>query len=250
MRDFYTGWELRAFTKARTMSGFLAETPLKLIRAILFFAGFALLPPLFFMHRVLTDRRPRFLVLCACVLALGMLVETWLIPHYLAPFTAVFYALGLQAMRHLRVWRPGGQPVGIGLVRAIVTVCILLVGLRAGAGPFHLRLAAWPTWTWYGSEDFGAARAQVEAALNHLPGRQLVIVRYSSMHNPLNEWVYNAADIADSRVIWAREMQTTENLELIRYYKDRTVWLVEPDKNPAAVSLYSSPGRETAGCGE
>jgi hypothetical protein len=250
MRDFYTGWELRAFTKARTVSGFLTETPLKLIRAILFFAGFALLPPLFFMPRVLTDRRPRFLVLCVCVLALGMLVETWLIPHYLAPFTAAFYALGLQTMRHLRVWRPAGQPFGIGLVRSIVTVCILLVGLRACAGPLHLRLAAWPTWTWYGSEDFGAARTQVEATLNRLPGRQVVIVRYSPSHNPLNEWVYNAADIADSQLIWAREMQTTENLELIRYYKDRTVWLVEPDKNPAAVSPYPNPGRKLQRCGE
>ena len=29
-----------------------------------------------------------------------------------------------------------------------------------------------------------------------------------------------------------------ENEELIRYYKDRTVWLVEPDKNPPQVSPY------------
>ena len=175
---------------------------------------------------------------------MGMLVETWLIPHYLAPFTAAFYALVLQAMRHLRVCRPGGQPVGIGLVRAIVTVCILLVLLRAGAGPLHLRLAGWPTWTWYGSEDFGAARAQIQAALEHLPGRQLVIVRYAPTHNPLDEWVYNAADIAASPVIWAREMRTSENLELMRYYKDRTVWLIEPDKHPAEVSPYPSLGQE------
>jgi hypothetical protein len=246
MRDFYAGWELRAYTKVRTVPGFLTETPLKLARAILFFAGIALLPPLFLTRRVLADRRPRFLVVCVLVLAAGMLVETWLIPHYLAPFTAVFYALGLQAMRHLRVWSPGGEPVGVGLVRSIVTVCVVLVVLRACAGPLHLRLAGWPTTTWYGSEDFGAARAKVEAALEGLPGGQLAIVRYSTIHDPLNEWVYNAADIADSQVIWAREMRTGEDLELMRSYKGRTVWLIEPDKHPAGVSLYSSPGQARA----
>jgi hypothetical protein len=246
MRDFYAGWELRAFTRVRTVRGFLAETPLKLARAIFFFAGVTLLPPLFLTRRVLADRRTRFLVVCVLVLAAGMLVETWLIPHYLAPFTAAFYALGLQAMRHLRVWSPGGQPVGVGLVRSIVTVCVVLVVLRGCAGPFHLKLAGWPTTTWYGSEDFGAARARVEAALEGLPGRQLAIVRYSATHDPLNEWVYNAADIADSQVIWAREMRTSEDLELMRSYKGRTVWLIEPDKHPAGVSLYPSPGQERA----
>jgi hypothetical protein len=180
------------------------------------------------------------------VLALGMLLETWLIPHYLAPFTAAFYALGLQAMRHLRAFRPGRQPVGVGLVRSIVTVCIVLVVLRACAGPLHLRLAGWPTWTWYGSEDFGVARARVQANFERLAGKQLVIVRYSPTHNPLNEWVYNAADIADSQVIWAREMPTAKNLELIEYYRDRKVWLVQPDNQPAEISPYPGSGPDTA----
>jgi hypothetical protein len=246
MRDFYSGWELSAFTKERTVTGFLTETPLKLVRAVLFFAGIALLPPLFFLRRVLKDRRPRFLVICVVVLALGMLLETWLIPHYLAPFTAAFYVLGLQAMRHLRACRPGSQPVGVGLVRSIVTVCIVLVALRTCAGPLHLRLAGWPTWTWYGSEDFGVARARVQAGFERLTGKQLVIVRYSPTHNPVDEWVYNAADIANSQVIWAREMQAAKNLELIQYYRDRKVWLVQPDKRPAEVSPYPGSGPDTA----
>jgi hypothetical protein len=34
-------------------------------------------------------------------------------------------------------------------------------------------------------------------------------------------------------------MGAAENRELIQYYKDRRVWLVQPDKNPAQVALYS-----------
>jgi hypothetical protein len=245
MREFYSGWELNAFRKVRTTSGFLTETPLKLVRAIVFFAGVVLLLPLIMLRRVLLDRRIRFLLISLIFLAVGMLLETWLIPHYLSPFTAVFYAMGLQGMRHLRLWRPAGQPTGLALVRFIVTICIVMTGLRTWAEPLHLRLAAWPTLSWYGAGDFGVPRARVAAALNQLPGKQLAIVRYSPGHNPLDEWVYNAADIDHSRIVWAREMGGTEDLELIRYYQDRKVWLVQPDKTPAEVSLYTDPMQET-----
>ena len=65
------------------------------------------------MRRVFLDRRIRFLVVCVLVLTAGMAIEIFMIPHYLAPFTAAFYAIGLQAMRHLRVWKPEGKPVGL-----------------------------------------------------------------------------------------------------------------------------------------
>jgi hypothetical protein len=69
-----------------------------------------------------------------------------------------------------------------------------------------------------------------------------VIVRYSPGHNVFNEWVYNAADIDGSHVIWARGMDAANDLELIHYYKDRNVWLVQPDQQPAEISPYTLPG--------
>jgi hypothetical protein len=33
-----------------------------------------------------------------------------------------------------------------------------------------------------------------------------------------------------------------ENYELIRYYSDRQVWLVQADENPPKLSLYSELG--------
>jgi hypothetical protein len=39
-------------------------------------------------------------------------------------------------------------------------------------------------------------------------------------------------------------MDEAENLELIHYYKDRTVWLVQPDAKPAQVSLYPPPAQQ------
>ena len=244
LRYFYEHNELDSYKKIHSLAGFLPQTLIKVVRSFKFYAGFALLPPLFMIRRVFLDRRVRFLVLCVLVLCAGMVIEIFLIPHYLAPFTAAFYAIGLQAMRHLRVWKAGGNPVGLVMVRLIVFICVFLPGLRLFAGPLHLALPEWPasnwTDTWYGPDHFGTERARVASQIENLPGRQLVIVRYSTRHNPLNEWVYNAPDIDDSKVVWARDMDTAHNLELMRHYPTRQVWLVEPDSLPATVLPYAA----------
>jgi hypothetical protein len=36
-------------------------------------------------------------------------------------------------------------------------------------------------------------------------------------------------------------MDAANNLDLIRYYKDRQVWLVQPDAQPPKVSPYALP---------
>jgi hypothetical protein len=246
LRNFYSQNELDAFNKIHKPAGFLPQTLLKVIRSFEFYAGLALLPPLFMIRRVFRDRRIRFLVWCVLFLAAGMVIEIFLIPHYLAPFTAAFYAIGLQAMRHLRVWSPGDQPVGLTMVRLTVTICLILDCLRLFPGPLHLALPEWPAsaWTdrWYGPDHFGTERNRVESGMEQLPGQQLLIVRYSSRHNPLDEWVYNAPDIDDSKVVWAREMDSPHNLDLMHYFPNRKVWLIEPDSIPAIVSPY--PGTQ------
>jgi hypothetical protein len=244
MRDYYYKTELDIYNRLHTVPGFLMTTFVKVLAAVLFFGGIAFLPLALMLRRVLFDRRIRILVICVAVLIAGMLMENFLVIHYLAPFTAAFYAIGLQAMRHMRVWRPGGRPVGAALVRFAVSVCFIMVGLRLYAGPFHLRVLEFPpTWnvSWYGPDHFGTERDRVETSLENLPGKQLAIVRYNSSHIPFNEWVYNAADIDASKVIWAREMDPADNVALISYYQDRKVWLVQPDLQPSTVSRYPMP---------
>lgn len=249
MRDFYQ-IELTCFENFRSVPGYLEQSFLiKPLRALLFFAGIALLPPLLMLWPALADKRIRFLVLCLPLLIAGMLIELWLIPHYLAPFTVVFYAIGLAAMRHLRVWRPNGQPVGMTLVRYSVSLCLVVGVLRVFAAPLHLSLTPrpetdWAT-SWYGPSGLGDERAAVESRLERLPGKQLVIVNYAPNHDCLDEWVYNAPDPARSKVIWARDMGAAQNQQLVDYYKNRTVWVVEPDDSPVRITRYS-PDMDTA----
>jgi hypothetical protein len=245
IRDFYERNELDEYEKIHSLSGFVTQTLIKATSAFLFYAGLALLVPLIMLRRVLLDRRIRFLVLCVLVLTAGQLIEVFFLPHYLAPFTAAFYAIGLQTMRHLRLWNPGGQPVGKTLVRLTVSLCVVLAAMRVFAEPLHLRFAQWPGtgWMhyWTGPGEFGVERVRIMATLEQQSERHLVIIRYSPNHEPLNEWTYNAPDIDGSKVIWAREMDDAQNLELIHYYRDRSVWLVQPDTKPVSVSVYPAP---------
>jgi hypothetical protein len=250
MRAYYQDTEQDAANRGKGPLGYLLVKLLTSLATIQFFAGIALLPPLIMVNRVFRDRRIRFLVIGVLVLAAGMAIQVFLLAHYLAPFAAAFYAVGLQCMRHLRVWAPGARPVGLTMVRMLILVCVLMSVARVYAGPLRLALPEYPagSWNriWYGPDHFGTERVRVEDLLRGQPGKQLAIVRYSAQHNPYDEWVYNSADIEGSGVIWAREMDQSRNRELIHYYKDRTVWLVQPDQRPAGVSRYSTEGDRNA----
>jgi hypothetical protein len=143
-------------------------------------------------------------------------------------------------MRHLRQCRPFDRPVGLALVRYALLVCLVLGGFRIYAAPLGLAIHRWPS-MWYGTEPLGLQRANVLSQLSRIPGKQLAVVRYSPEHAPFDDWVYNAADIDASKVAWAREMRAVSNRELLRYFQDRQVWLVEPDFDPPKVSPYSPP---------
>jgi hypothetical protein len=248
MHDFYIDYELPYLKAIHLLPFLVAPALFKPVVAIWFFAGIALAPPLIMLPRVLLDRRIRFLVLSGVFWAGGIFIEMFLVPHYRAAFTAAIYAIGLQCMRHLRVWRPGGQTVGMVFVRLIVTVCFGLAVLRVFADPLHVYYAQWPgiawNYEWSGPGQYGAARAEVQEQLERLSSPQLAIVRYASGHYLADEWVYNSPNPDSSKVIWAREMDYRSNLELIRYYKDRQVWLVQPDIKSELLTRYVLPGQK------
>jgi hypothetical protein len=106
----------------------------------------------------------------------------------------------------------------------------------------HLADAAEPRSfeTWDGINHAGPdRRTLVQEELAQSPGRQLVFVRYWPGHIFQDEWVYNEADIDRARIVWARDLGA-ENETLRRYYRDRGVWLLEPDARPPKLSPYAA----------
>jgi hypothetical protein len=223
MRDFYLQWELPVFKNAKTVAGFLASAATKGGLALAFFLGPLLTVPLAMLPRVFRDRRWRFFAWTAGVFVIGLSLNVFSVPHYLAPATALIYALLLESMRHLRSWRYRDQAVGLFLVLALPLLCGVMLVLEIGR--------------YTPAQDL--PRNRVQKILETLPGGQLAIVRYAPGHDPMGEWVYNAANIDDAKVVWAREMTPALDQQLIKYFKDRQVWLVEPDCTPPRVSKYA-----------
>lgn len=249
MRRFYKIDELDDYNRNHSVPGFFKMTIVKAVRGVYFFTGMALIPVLFMLPWALRDRRIRFLAIAVVILAAGMTIEIYLFPHYLAPFTAAFYAIGLQSMRHLYVWAPGNQPVGRAITHSIVAICVMMAGLRPFNQQLHCPVPERPVsvWivNWFGPDHFITQRSTVENQLKQIPGGQLAIVRYAPDHDPIDEWVFNSSNIDSSKVIWARAMDTESDLELIHYYSQRKAWLVQPDSPSQELIPYPVPQQVT-----
>ena len=232
MRDFYR-WELRQFEQNRTWRGALSRTFDKLVSSWKFYFGPILTIPLLAFPWILRDRKMRFTLIASAVFFAGLAVQTWTMPHYVAPATGLIYIVLIQCMRHMRFWRWHGQGIGLSVIRVIPLIAIAMVVLRVSAAAAHVQIEpAWPR----GNLD----RAAVLRELQHLPGEQLVIVHYGPRHDVDWEWVYNAADIDHSKVVWARDIGDDKNQELLRYFPARRVWLLNGDDSPPKLSPYLS----------
>ena len=235
IHDFYTGTELQHFELAQTVRGILRQLGTKIALIWVFYVSPVLTLPLFFLPRILRDRRIRFLLIAGAVsLGTSALVIFFNI-HYVAAMVPILLAVIVQGMRHLRTWRWESRPTGQFLVRAIVVMCFLMIPIQV-----HILAATPAPGSW---AAIGPERVALEAQLQSLPGPQLVLVSYRPNHDPLLDWVYNGADIDRQKVVWARDMGAEKNQELLRYYSDRRVWVLDADSSP--VRLVQYPGEAT-----
>jgi hypothetical protein len=235
LADFYLGWELAEFEKVRSIPGFLNVCFGKLIRAWGFYVGPALTLPILFLPVIFRDKRIRPLLWICAFFALALLPEAWFMPHYAAPATAALLATGVQVLRHVRLWLWKGRLLGIALVRMIPLVCMIMLTVRIGVVLLHLPVnLVWPL-TWANVEWQPLGRQRIASELESRPGLHLVLVRYKPKHNSFREFVYNAADIDHSRIVWARDMGPEQNRALFDYFKDRQVWALDADDKPPSL---------------
>lgn len=224
LRRFFTVWCVDQWARQRTWSGWGRYHAERLDWLRAFFVG-PLLLPLALLPWVLRRGKAVFaaaecvLVVCAHLFTVGIQ------PHYAAPVFGAFMLIVVEGLRRLALLRLGSRRCG----RLLVGLTLLLAGVKL-ADVAHRRAAAPPGWE--------ADRARFESALRARGGRHLVVVRYAADHDPLDEWVANAAEIDAAPIIWAREMDPPSMRALSAYAPDRRVWLVEADTRPPRLSAY------------
>jgi hypothetical protein len=157
---------------------------------------------------------------------LGLMLAETALPHYLAPVFGAFLLLSAAGLQVLDQWK---RPLCVSLLLGIsATWCAAEILQKAAIA----RMAP----------EGVSTRPLLIQKLHLQNGRHLVIVRYGPNHSIHHEWVYNRADIDASEIVWAQDMGAEKNRELLDYYRSRKVWLLEPDRDPLAVTPYPEPG--------
>jgi hypothetical protein len=227
LEQFHAEWSLAAWREQRTVAGAVRFKALGLLGVWIVLLGPTLTVP--FAAGLRGVRRPEAAFAAAALAAIlaGVVWITWLQPHYFAaalPLVWLLVVVGLRRIHARRTPARSGRLLVAGLVALHVFTFASLLS-RALAEP---------------REGFAVERARLVARLEALPGRHLVLVRYGPRHDPLEEWVYNGADLAGAKVLFAREMGPAEDAPFVARFADRRVWLLLADERPPR--LVERPG--------
>jgi hypothetical protein len=211
MRDYAVAVELPHYAAQRTVRGFLTSVAGKL--AML---GRATLPSPWLWPlavaipwAVAADRRLSVVAMSLVTTVAATLLSNWTRTQYVAPATVMAAVLLAAAAARLPAW------IGRPLWAAAVVGTGMLAFAPAVPGPRF-------------------QRSQLAASLDREPGRQLVLVTYGPDHRPDDEWVYNDADPAAAKVVWARADVLSE-ADVRAAYPGRTVWHLDVTASAATV---------------
>jgi len=229
---------------SETLSSFLLRLEYR-VRFYRFFfvAPLYLVLPVFLV--TIREFRLVWVVLTLLLFALGVNFFPLFGFHYIAAVASLFVlisVIGLDRLSRFTIrGRSGGRQAATLIVFLCVSQFVFWYALHVfETRDFSMALRQYETWDAI-NHGFPDRRIAVNHQLAQLPGRLLVFVRYWPQHIFQEEWVYNAADIDGSRIVWARDLGADENEKLRRYYPDRSTWLLEPDARPPKLSPYQ-PG--------
>ena len=162
----------------------------------------------------------------------AVLIEGGASPHYLAPAAAVLIAIVVECCRHLRASR-------VYVVKFLPIVMVLVLTLRIAAQSLGLPYTQKLNFqSWCCRVEGNHNKARIAAVLDLIPGDHLVFVREKTDEYNLLQWIYNDADIDRSRIVWARDLGPERDAELVRYYSERKVWMVDPNVERATLVKF------------
>jgi len=230
MQEYWLGYEARLFEDAARspFNTFFIDSAVMYVFFFGYFPFAAVVLVWPFALRTFEEKLTLALLTASFVALIPLMT---FLPHYFAPVAGLLYLRLLQGAQRLAGWRPAGKPAGLILTMILFGVIFFQLPVSL----MHV-ITARPA-----AVSFAQNRASIMDMLSRQPGQQLVIVRYTSDHDVHHEWVYNRADIDRAPIVWAREMGGQEDLALLEYFRDRHVWLLEPDGSSPKLRPYPAP---------
>jgi 4-amino-4-deoxy-L-arabinose transferase-like glycosyltransferase len=228
MREFHEGWDLRIYAEQQTLTGWLDVCRRK-IKTYFFGAlpvSGAVVPVCFAVGLVISawlNRRRSGMMAALLALALfgtGLMFSSWYNIHYAAPGIPLLILLIVQGLRALRACQKRGRLLVLVILTGAISLSVSGIAFLLRSQP----------------NRFQRQRTALTRQLLATGPPHLVFVRYAPGHDPDNEWVFNAADIDRAPIVWARELP--DNQPLLDYFRDRQVWLWEPDPEPPRLTPY------------
>jgi hypothetical protein len=236
----YYDYEREAHDRNSSLVGELKYSTLKAQTLWRFYFGPALTIPLVMLPAVWRSRRLRLLLLTAGCTIVLTLIEFVSLPHYAAPAAAAMLAILVECMCRLHRVRRNGRAIGGQLVLAAPLIMLAILAVRIGLEKFHLPFTQRVNFeSWCCVQPGNQNKARILSILEKSGGKHLVIVKPKNNPDDFLQWIYNAADIDASQVVWARDLGPAQNRALLDYFRGRTVWLVDPNAQPASITPYS-----------
>ncbi len=190
-------------------------------------------------------RRSKWLLLIAATVIFTFACMTlgiwWDQYHYAASLSSCFFLLMVEGFRQFHDSSQKGAQRHI--------VLIMLFGLAAGSFVYMQIFLSQPPVM---KDDFSIERTMIsehlssgepisieipgratffksefEDIIEKLPNRYIAIVTYDANFNFHDEIIYNKADIANAKLIWAHDLGDEKNESLLEYYNNRNILMIK-----------------------
>lgn len=242
--------QLRNHERGRSLADLVLLTAKKLRRMWEFYVGVPLSVALVFLPFIW--RGPNMalaFVVLLVIVGLDNMTFYEYYPHYSAPVAVLIVLVLVQCIRRMRT---SGR-AGFFLSRSLPIICLIGLIIPMSGRLLESHFDEHTMKLWQDEFRYPSPRTKFLKWLDKRPGRHIVLVRYATLPENSHEdhvltlklwregtgWIYNSADLSAAKVVWARELDPESNRQLLERFRNREVWLAEPEQDPPRLRLYS-----------